>query len=52
MAKITPSEFFKTPETREELQAWIMAHSDGERTVAMIAAGMAWNLACKVVNDE
>ena len=50
---LKPVELFHTPENWGELNKWIMIHSDGvERTHVMTAAYMAWNLACKIANDE
>lgn len=49
--KITPNEFFKTPESFEELSQWIQAHSPEDRPHLWLAAMMSWNLACKVMND-
>ena len=50
--KLEPAIMFNTPENWKELNKWIMAHSDAqERMHLMTAACMAWNLACKYVND-
>jgi hypothetical protein len=43
---------FDTPTTPEGLQDWLMRLSGSERTVAMTAAGMAWNLAAYLVDQE
>ncbi len=50
--KITPNEFFKTPKDFEELFQWIENHLPEDRPYLLMAAMMAWNLACKEVNDE
>ena len=49
---IQPSGFFKTPDDVEDLQSWINGCSKYEQQIAIIAAGMAWNLASKLVQDE
>ena len=50
---IKPSHMFHTPDNWDELMKWINKHSDyHERIHVMTAACMAWNLACKYVNDE
>ena len=38
-----------TPESMESLMQWIESLNGGERAVAMVAAGMAWNLAAATV---
>ena len=51
--KMDPIDLFHTPENWGELNKWIELHSDGiERMHVMTAAYMAWNLACKIANDE
>ena len=51
--KLEPAIMFNTPENWKELNKWIMAHSDAqERMHLMTAACMAWNLACKYMNDN
>ena len=49
---IQPSGFFKTPDDVEDLQSWINSCSKYEQQIAIIAAGMAWNLASKLVNES
>jgi hypothetical protein len=39
-----------TPENMESLMRWIESLGGGERAVAMVAAGMAWNLAAATVD--
>jgi hypothetical protein len=48
---IESSELFTTPQSVDELQKWILLHTGSERALAMVAAGMAWNLAAKLVDD-
>jgi len=43
---------FDTPTTPEGLQDWLMSLSGSERTVALTAAGMTWNLASHLVDTE
>jgi len=43
------NEMIHTPESMESLMRWIESLSGGERVVAMVAAGMAWNLAAATV---
>jgi hypothetical protein len=40
---------FDTPTDLEGLQDWIMRLNGSERAVAMVAAGMSWNLAAHLV---
>ena len=47
---LTKNNLFDTPTTAEGLQAWIMQLSGSERTVAMVAAAMSWNLASHLVD--
>lgn len=48
---IKPNKFFHTPDDWDALEAWINLHYGHERLHVMTAACMAWNLACKYVND-
>lgn len=49
---LTPSGMFDTPTDVEGLQDWIMRLSGSERTLAMTAAAMSWNLASHLVDKE
>ena len=50
---LKPAAMFNTPKDWDELEKWINLHSNmHERLHIMTAACMAWNLACKYVNDE
>jgi len=49
---IRPSEIFATPKDMASLMQWVEAHNGSERSVAAVAAGMAWNLASKVLADH
>ncbi len=48
---LTPSNMFDTPTDIEGLQDWIMRLNGSERAVAMVAAGMSWNLAAHLVDQ-
>ena len=48
MPTIQKNELFHTPASVDELMAWVMKNSGGERVAAMTAAGMALNLAVEV----
>ncbi len=48
---IAPSNLFYTPDTWEELTDRIESYTGSEKMVAWCAAMMAWNLACKIVNE-
>jgi hypothetical protein len=50
--KIGPNNQFGTPENMGELKTFLGNFSGGEATVAQVCAGMAWNLACKMANEE
>ena len=41
-----------TPESMEALMQWIEKLNGSERAVAMVAAGMAWNLASETVDEH
>ena len=49
---LKPQPMFDTPTTTEGLQDWLMRLSGSERTVALTAAGMTWNLASHLVDKE
>ena len=48
---ITPALMFYTPQDMKDLEDRIESYSGSEKAVAWIAAMMAWNLACKIVNE-
>jgi hypothetical protein len=45
-------ELFATPESMKKLAAWIELHPPENRMAIWTAAGMAWNLACEIANNE
>lgn len=45
------STMFATPEDMEALMQYCERFTGGERTAAFVAAGMAWNLAYKLVEE-
>lgn len=50
---IKPAAMFNTPKDWAALEDWINLHTNfHERMHILTAAYMAWNLACKYVNDE
>ncbi len=51
MAILEKCGMFHTPKSMESLMQWIEKLNGGERAVAMVAAGMAWNLASDTVED-
>ena len=50
--EINPQPIFSTPKDMKALQDWIEQLSGGEKIVAYTAAGMAWNLAAKIVAEN
>lgn len=48
--KLTPSNFFHTPENLDELMRWIERHSSEDRAHLMTAVMMTWNLAAKLTD--
>lgn len=54
MTPLKPNNMFHTPLDAEELNTWLgqLPTVDGVRLVAITAAMMAWNLACKVSNES
>lgn len=49
---LTPNNLFDTPTRAEDLQDWLLQLSGSERTVALTAAAMSWNLAAHLVDQE
>jgi hypothetical protein len=49
---LTPVALFDTPTSVEDLQEWLMRLNGSERTLAMTAAAMSWNLAAHIVDQE
>tara|TARA_R100001377_G_scaffold69070_1_gene44349 strand:+ start:341 stop:517 length:177 start_codon:yes stop_codon:yes gene_type:complete len=49
--KIEGSNMFVTPDSMDDLMSRLESYTGSEKAVAMIAAMMAWNLACKIVNE-
>ena len=49
---ITPALMFYTPTSMKDLEDRLESYSGQEKAIAWVAAMMAWNLACKFVNDE
>ena len=52
MSVIQSNQLFATPNDMQSLMAWVEAHTGSERVVAATAAGMAWNLAAKMLADQ
>mgnify|MGYP005622516621 FL=1 len=50
--KIEPINFAVTPDNWGELHKKIESLSGGEKALAMLYSLMAWNLACKMANEE
>lgn len=50
--KIEPIGLFATPESVKDLQDYLALFNGGEAAVAQTCAWMAWNLACKIVNES
>tara|TARA_R100000234_G_C4937958_1_gene151579 strand:- start:380 stop:580 length:201 start_codon:yes stop_codon:yes gene_type:complete len=48
---IAPSNLFYTPKDMEELTDILERYTGGEKQVAWVAAMMAWNLACSIINE-
>tara|TARA_R100000935_G_scaffold44850_1_gene67843 strand:- start:240 stop:416 length:177 start_codon:yes stop_codon:yes gene_type:complete len=49
--KIEGSNAFATPDSMDDLINRLESYTGSEKAVAMVAAMMAWNLACKIVNE-
>jgi hypothetical protein len=49
---IKPNGLINTPDSTESLAEWINLHSGSELVLVATAAGMAWNLAAKLIRDE
>ena len=52
MVNLEPNKMFHTPEHMMALMDWIEKLNGQEKVIAYTAAGMAWNLAAKLANDE
>ena len=50
--EIKGSTAFVTPENMDDLVERLNSFSESEKSVAWLSAMMAWNLACKMVNEE
>ena len=50
--KLKPLASFPTPKDWDELTQWIQRHNKDRWSHLLTAAGMAWNLACKLSNKE
>ena len=49
---ILPNNLAATPPDMESLMDWCEKHTGSEKQVAIVAAMMSWNLACKVISDD
>lgn len=49
---IKPNAMFVTPEDIKDLEDRIENYYGTEKLAAWMGAMMAWNLACKIVNEE
>ena len=49
---IEPVQLFPTPESHRDIREWIEAHRPEERPHLYAAAGMAWNLAAKLIEEN
>jgi hypothetical protein len=45
-------DMFYTPTSMKDLEDRLESYSGSEKAVAYIAAMMAWNLACKIVEES
>lgn len=43
---------FATPDSSEDLIAWILALNQSEQNVAMTVLGMTWNLAAEITKTD
>jgi hypothetical protein len=48
---IKPANMFVTPDNMKDLEDRIESFSGGEKAAAWMGAMMAWNLACKLVEQ-
>lgn len=51
MNKIEPCEAVVTPESMKDLEDRLNLPNGTEKSIAWLSAMMAWNLACKLVNE-
>ncbi|MGB2185095.1 MAG: hypothetical protein ACPH5P_00300 [Akkermansiaceae bacterium] len=49
---IKPCDLFATPDSMEDLQKYLAQFHSNDAIIAQTCAWMAWNLACKLVNDK
>lgn len=54
MRRLKPNDLFNTPDNEDALNDWLasLPTADGFRLAAITAAMMAWNLACKLINES
>ena len=52
MNKIKECQWVVTPESMEELEDRLNLSNPTEKSIAWWSAMMAWNLACKIVNEN
>lgn len=52
LTKIKPVGLVHTPSGWPELEDWLGRLHSSERATATIAALMAWNLACQIINPK
>lgn len=52
MDKIKPVSLFATPSDMKALEDYLALFVGGESIVAHTCAFMAWNLACKITNED
>lgn len=52
MSKIKPVDIFHTPADMKEFQDYLALFNGSEAAVAQTCAWMAWNLACKITNEN
>lgn len=48
---ISSSTLFDTPTSMQDLHDWCMMHSGSERTIALVASGIAINLCSRIVDQ-
>lgn len=51
-SKLVPINVVHTPESMKELQEYLNQFKGEQSVIAMTCAMMAWNLACKVQNED
>jgi hypothetical protein len=49
--EMVPDKYFATPDSMKDLETYLNRFVGNERMAATVAAGMTWNLCCKLAKE-